>query len=160
MPVFETLGKINRYVKSSLECSWGCNDCNPSTGLVWSVSTPIAPAVLKPRHKGLGGSQPPLIFAVLRICCDYLNLKLFHSCAFKECAYLLTKTLYLDTESFSKFQQAGGCCSPQLPLSKILGFVGLGPSSSCFLSDVTVSDILLFLATTYKSENVKGLVYT
>jgi hypothetical protein len=53
-----------------------------------------------------------------------------------------------------------GAAAHNLPLSKILGFVGLGPSSSCFLSDVTMSDILLFLAKTYKSENVKGLVYT
>ena len=40
----------------------------------------------------LGRAQPAVISAALTVCCEYLNLKWFHSYSFKECTYLLTKT--------------------------------------------------------------------
>jgi hypothetical protein len=94
MPVFETLGRINRHVKSSLKCCQGCNDCSLSTDLAWWVSTPLAPAVLKPQHKGLGGVQSALIFAALKSPLWISEFEIISFIAFKECVYLLTKLLF------------------------------------------------------------------
>lgn len=63
----------------------GCSDCKFS-----SVRGPTS--CVEAIAQLLDGTQPALISAVLRVCCEYLNLKWFHSYVFKECIYLLTNT--------------------------------------------------------------------
>ena len=88
MAAFETLGKVNRYTKSSFKRSVGCSDRQ--------VKCAEASA------QGLGRAQPALISVALRLRRDYLNLKCFHPYSFKECTYYLLRKTFTHILNFSQ----------------------------------------------------------
>jgi len=84
MPVFEMSGTVNTYTTSSLNAPWARQPNLPSL-------PPFSIAVLMPQYCLLR-AQFAVISAALTVCCEYLNLKWFHSFSCKECSHLLTKT--------------------------------------------------------------------
>jgi len=84
MLVFEMSGTVNTYTTSSLNAPWARQPNLPSLP---TFST----AVLKPQYC-LRRAQFAVTSAALTVCCEYFNLKWFHSFSCKECSYIPTKT--------------------------------------------------------------------
>jgi len=75
MPVFETLGKVNRYKKFFLK-RW-----------------PSWPSCAEASMQGLERAQLAVICTLFGVHHEYLNVRWFDSYYFKECTYLPMKTL-------------------------------------------------------------------
>jgi len=114
VPAFEMSGTVNIYMTSSLNAPRAHQPNMP----------PFSIAVLTPQYC-LHRAQFAVISAPLTVCCEYWNLKWFHSLSCKECLYLLTKTfiqifnvLFLkisgELQPFSPYRQADpaySCCT-------------------------------------------------
>ena len=95
MPVFETLGKVNRYRKFFLK------------------RLPNWPGCAEASMQGLERAQPDVICTLFGDHHEYLNVRWFHSYYFKECTYFPMKTFI---QIFSLlFVKICGKAAAQLP---------------------------------------------
>ena len=79
LPVFQTLKTVNRYRKSSLESSRGCNACSPARNPAGRLSYHRHISTEIRAHRLDNGTAWSLFSSSLKVRCEYLNLKLFHS---------------------------------------------------------------------------------